>query len=389
MRKDLIPKFHEDLFICAQCAYCTTICEASAFTLWESSAPRGRMFALKEMISGRLDSGPKILDELSDSAFKCTLCGRCEAVCQTDIKLRDLWLDLRTELVNRGHFPKKLSLMRNGIEETGNVANYPNNERASWADFLPDLPEEGLVKEKAEIVYFVGCMSSFSPAISSIPESFAQILLQANIDFTIMGEKEMCCTYPLIVGGFGQDEQLVQSLRKKNVEAVKSTGAKMMVFTCPSCYLTWKEEYVEQFELDIELHHSTQFLRDLIKEGRLKINKTNEKVSYHDPCDLGRNSEEYKAPREILKMIGADLREVDKNKNVAYCCGGGGDVEVYDPDLSTQMSSVAANAFDKTGADITITACQQCKRTFQNTAKTIKSKMKYHDISEFVLDNLS
>tara|TARA_B100000315_G_scaffold112693_1_gene103318 strand:+ start:16610 stop:17653 length:1044 start_codon:yes stop_codon:yes gene_type:complete len=347
------------------------------------------MFALKEMISGRLDSESKILDELSDSAFKCTLCGRCEAVCQTNIKLRDLWLDLRTELVKSGHFPKKLTLMRNGIEKTGNVANYPNNERASWADFLPDLPDEGLEKEKAEIVYFVGCMSSFSPAISSIPESFAQLLLLAKVDFTIMGEKEMCCTYPLIVGGFGQDKELVQSLRKKNVEAVKSTGAKAMIFTCPSCYLTWKEEYVEQFELDIELHHSTHFLRDLIKDGNLKLNKTNEKVSYHDPCDLGRNSKEYDAPREIIKMMGAQLIEASSSRDVAYCCGGGGDVEVYDPDLSVNMSSIAAKAFDATGATTTLTACQQCKRTFQGTAKKIESKMKYMDISEFVLDNLS
>lgn len=386
---ELVPKYREDLYICAQCAFCTVTCEATEFTLWESNSPRGRIFALKEMLEGRLNGNKNsVMEELADSAFKCTLCGRCEAVCQTDINLRSLWLDLRTELVNMGHFPQKLSLMRNAIAETGNVANFPNVERGSWADFVPDVPDDAYQKEKAEVVYFVGCMSSFSPAISSIPESFAQILQKAEVDFLIMGEKEVCCTYPLIVGGYGGDKELMEKLRKQNVEAVKNTGAKAMVFTCPSCYLTWEEEYKNEFGLNIEMHHATHFVRDLVRDGRLKLKKSEAVVSYHDPCDLGRNSNEYEAPREILKLMGAKLVEVDSIRETAYCCGGGGDVEVYDPDLSLKMSSVAARAFDDTGAKITITACQQCKRTFQSTAKKIESPMKYMDIVEFVLEHM-
>jgi len=385
---ELVPRFREDLYICAQCSFCTATCEAAGFTMWESDSPRGRMFALKEMFEGRLDSGPELLEELSASAYKCTLCGRCGEVCQTNIDLRSLWLDLRANLLEKGHFPKKLALMRGGIKETGNVANYPNSERASWADFVPDAPEDLFQKEKADVVYFVGCMSSFSPAISSIPESFAQLLSKAGVDFAILGEKEMCCTYPLIVGGYGGDRELVDELKRKNAEAVRATGATVMVFTCPSCYLTWEEEYIKQFDLDIKLYHSTHYVRDLFKNGALTAKPKREKVSYHDPCDLGRNSNEYEAPREILELLGAELVEPDSTRNVAYCCGGGGDVEVYDPDLSTNMSSVAARAFDETGAAITLTACQQCKRTFQSTAKTIKSPMKYMDIVEYTLEHV-
>ncbi|MEE8432000.1 MAG: (Fe-S)-binding protein [Candidatus Desulfatibia sp.] len=385
---ELVGKYREDLYICAQCSFCTTTCETIGYTLWESNTPKGRMFALKELLEGNLEGKSSIMEELSTSAFNCTLCGRCEAVCQTDIKLRDLWLNLRTELVDRGHFPQKLSLMRDGINDTGNVANYPNNERASWVDFVEDAPDHLFQNEKADVVYFVGCMSSFSPAISSIPESFAQVLHKAGVDFTILGEKEMCCTYPLLVGGLGGDKELTDRLRKANVDAVKATGAKEMVFTCPSCYLTWKEEYIEQYGLDVELYHSTHYIRDLARDGKIKLNKTDTKVCYHDPCDLGRNSKEYEAPRKIISYTGAQLAEPDQTKEIAYCCGGGGVVEVYDPDLSTYMSSAAVRAFDETGAEITLTACQQCKRTFQSTAKAINSSMKYMDIVEFVLEHM-
>lgn len=388
MKTELLPKFNEDLYICAQCSFCTTACETIGYTLWESNTPKGRIFALKELLEGKLDGKNGTLASLADSAFSCTLCGRCEAVCQTDIKLRSLWLQLRTELLNRGHFPKKLSLMRDGIDETGNVASYPNEERASWTDFVEDVPDHGFQKEKAEVVYFVGCMSSFSPAISSIPESFAQLLHKAEVDFTIMGEKEMCCTYPLLVGGFGGDEKLIKKLRDANVEAFKSTGATEMVFTCPSCYMTWKEDYLEQYGLDLKLYHSTQYVNRLIDEGKVKLKKTGVKVSYHDPCDLGRNSNEYEAPRKLLRSTGAELLEPAQNREVGLCCGGGGDVEVYDPDLATYMSSATVRAFDETGADITLTACQQCQRTFQSTAKKINSPMKYMDITEFVLGQM-
>ena len=157
---ELLQKYREDLYICAQCSFCTTSCEATKFAHWESESPKGRMYVLKELFEGNLGGNSDILDELSESAFKCTLCGRCGEVCQTDIDLRSLWLDLRTNLVDRGHFPKKLSLMREGIKESGNVANYPNSERASWADFVPDAPDDLFQKENADVVYFVGCMSA-------------------------------------------------------------------------------------------------------------------------------------------------------------------------------------------------------------------------------------
>jgi len=186
----------------------------------------------------------------------------------------------------------------------------------------------------------------------------------------------------------GDDRELVKRLRDDNVEAVKSTGATEMVFTCPSCYLTWKEEYVEQYGLDVKLYHSTQYINRLVDDGKVKLKKAGVKVSYHDPCDLGRNSKEYEAPRKLVRYTEAELLEPAQNREVGLCCGGGGDVEIYDPDLATYMSSATVRAFDETGADITLTACQQCKRTFQATAKKIDSPMKYLDITEFVLEHM-
>jgi heterodisulfide reductase subunit D len=207
-------------------------------------------------------------------------------------------------------------------------------------------------------------------------------MVKAGLDFTIMGEEEWCCGFPLVSAGMGQATQEVVA---HNLEKVKEIGAGTMVFTCPSCFRNWREFY-QQHLPGVEMVHSTMLLERLLKEGRLPVGRFPHRVAYHDPCDLGRNSGVYRAPREALQAIpGLELVEIDQHGSKAHCCGGGGDLEVSDPDLGTAISVNVLGVIQRTGAEVLVTACQQCKRMFLNAEAQANTGIKVMDIAEVAL----
>jgi heterodisulfide reductase subunit D len=245
-----------------------------------------------------------------------------------------------------------------------------------WADFLPEPLEE---KERAEVLYFVGCMSSFSPAIQQIPQSVATLLQRVGIDFMIMGEEEYCCGYPLLVGGM---KEKISFLIEHNCKQIMDRGIKKIIFSCPSCYYTFSKFYPLQ---DIQLLHYVEYLLQLLDEGRLPLSSINKVVTYHDPCDLGRGLGIYDAPRVLIEAIpGLDFVEMPKSKEMALCCGGGGDLEIVDQPLSQKIGYTVIEEAKKVRVQALITACQQCKRTLQKAAEGIE----VIDISELILLSL-
>ena len=171
-----------------------------------------------------------------------------------------------------------------------------------------------------------------------------------------------------------------------NIEKVKEKGAQSVVFACPSCYQTWHEEY----KLDLPLFHATQFLLDLIKRGRIQFQNEKVRVTYHDPCDLGRSSGIYDPPREILRAIpGVELVELAKNREHCKCCGGGGNLEMVDPQLSVSLAKEKIAEIQATGVDMVVTSCQQCVRTIMTTARKMKIPVKAFNITEFVLRHMA
>ncbi|MDP7240133.1 MAG: (Fe-S)-binding protein, partial [Dehalococcoidia bacterium] len=294
-----------------------------------------------------------------------------------------LWYSMREELVARGMYPRNLDKLREGVDEEHNVYNYPNDERSTWLDFMDDAPEDVVGKPAADVIYFVGCVASYSPAIQSIPQAMAQLLVKTGVDFTIMGEKEWCCGFPLFSAGMGQAASEVIT---HNLDKVKEIGARIMVFTCPSCFRTWREHY-QQHLPGVKMVHSTQLLEEALKRGGLSAGRFPHKVAYHDPCDLGRNSGVYSAPREVLRAIpGLDLVEIEQHGSKSHCCGGGGDLEVSDPDLGTAISVNVLGVVRNTGAEVLVTACQQCKRMFLNAEAQSQTGIKVMDIAEVALE---
>jgi heterodisulfide reductase subunit D len=246
---------------------------------------------------------------------------------------------------------------------------------------MADAPEDLDQREAAEVIYYVGCVSSFSPAAQPITEAFTRVMAAAGLDFAIMGEAERCCGYPLIAAGMMEE---ADALRGHNTAVVRAMGARLVVFNCPSCALTWQELYAGELP-GVQLQHATELLADLIEAGRLALGEHLLTVTYHDPCDLGRNSQVYEAPRQVLAAIrGLRLVEAAESRAQGLCCGGGGDLEMTDPALAADVAVTALDTLAAPGVQAVTTACPQCVRMFQSAAKDGGKAVEVLDVVQIV-----
>jgi len=374
---------------CTRCGECLNSCPVYAEREDEGFNPRGKIQNLKRFIRGQYGLwarifGPKKLNEedikaLSERIFQCTLCGACDIACPVVINPKDLSIAIREIMVEMGHYPKAAENLKKNLLSDHNISADDNEDRAEWVEDIGEIPEHGFQKDKAEVIYFVGCVSSFFPMVQKIPQNFAQIMDKGGVDFTVLGEGEWCCGFPLIGAGMSRE---LEKLKVHNLDKIKEVGAKSVVFSCPSCYRTWKELY----DTDVELLHSSHLLERLIKENKIPLKELNLTVTYHDPCDLGRNSGVYEPPREVLRMIpGVKLVELENNREKTVCCGGGGNVEMVDPELSAGIAQKKIDEIQDTGADIIVTSCQQCVRTISTRARKQGIKLKVMDLTEIVM----
>ncbi|MEE9201008.1 MAG: (Fe-S)-binding protein [Candidatus Brocadiales bacterium] len=384
---------------CTRCGECLRVCETYKDREVDPIAPAIKLKEMKDhllhkyappwasSVLGAKQFSDEDLSTLSEAAFRCTLCGYCTQVCPSKIDLQNMWYSIRQEYsTGVGKYPKGFQHIKDGVASEGNIFNYPNVERALWVDFLEvEPPHGGLQKPKAEVLYYVGCVSSFSPLAQDIPQAFAALLIRAGVDFTILGPNETCCGFPLKAAGM---KAQMEGLREQNIERLKQLGAHTVIFSCPSCFMTWNNEYLPFLD-GVTLKHSTEFLKELLVQGKLKLRKKGLKVTYHDPCDLGRNSGVYEPPREVLRAIpGIDFREIPDNRSDSICCGGGGVLEAADANMASEISYKTYQKFADTGAEILIVACPQCKRMFQAAKKHLKAEMQVMDITELLLKSI-
>ena len=342
-------------------------------------------YGLRALLFGSKDPPKERVAKFSKWMYSCTLCGKCSDFCPVLIQTHELGIGIRRWLVENNTQPKNFNLIKNAIKEKKNVLNMDNDERVMWADFLDTPVKTYKAGDQAETVYFVGCMASFSPTLQDIASAFSEILNKVEENYTILGPAEYCCGYPLHIAGFEED---FKELQDHNVELVKKIGAKKVVFSCPSCYLMWKKFYQKEFP-KVRLLHEVEFLNECIKEGKIKLNNLDIKVTYHDPCDLGRKLKIFEPPREVIKSIpGIVFEELEHNRSDSWCCGGGGDVEIADEKMPGKVAQLTFNEVDKTGADTLITACGACKRTFLNAKRLYGKSFRIMDVTELVLESM-
>ncbi|RPI58492.1 MAG: (Fe-S)-binding protein [Chloroflexi bacterium] len=381
---------------CTRCAECVSACPtyaesdenaeihpqrkiARAKDFWKADhlGLLARLFGIRPASDGDLQVH-------SDGVFRCTLCGRCHVVCPVQIDTRALWISMREQLVDWGLYPEVFDMLRDRITTQHNISGDDNSNRLVWTQNMDRIPEGLEARQGAETVYFMGCVGAMYPRVYSVPQSFAQILERAGESFTTLGSGEWCCGFPLEIAGMGKH---AHDLARHNVEAVRAIGARRLVATCPSCYHTWAHEYPRVLgePLGFEVYHSVELLAELIDEGKIKLNGFSQAVTYHDPCDLGRTSGIFDAPRRVLEAIpGIQFTEMADNRELSLCCGGGGDAEMADASVTAAVSKRRIEQAQATGAQVVVSACQQCNRTLSEAARKNKIRMRAMDITEVV-----
>jgi len=376
----MIPKaVAENFDQCIKCGLCLATCPVCRELFLEKYTPRGKIQLSRYYSQGELD----LTTHYQDIFAKCLLCGACVTTCPSGVELNKVFISMREEIAKKKGVHHKMEELVRSLVVNYNISGEDNSQRGEWRDFLKDLPDHMYQKGKAEVVYFVGCVASFFPMVHKIPQNLVRILELANVDFTILGGEEWCCGFPLI--GAGVPEK-AREMMKHNLEKVNELRAKRVVFSCPSCYRTWQEYY----DTDIELLHSTQLIEKLIKEGAIRLGAVNTTVTYHDPCDLGRNGGIYDAPRQILKSIpGLNFVELENRLAQSVCCGGGGNLEMADSALSGTLAQKKIDEIKRIGAKTVVTSCQQCVRTIKSRARRQKVDLNVWDITELVLKAMS
>jgi Fe-S oxidoreductase len=385
---------------CTRCGECIETCPTFAETRNEEIHPLqkiartksfwkadhlgllARLFGIKPATEGQWQA-------YGQGVYQCTLCGRCHVVCPVQIDTRPLWISLREMLVDRALNPELMDQLRETLTTHYNISGDPNENRLGWKDNMAEVPQGLDRRPQAEIVYFVGCVASFYPMVYSVPQSFVTLMRAAAVDFTTMGGEEYCCGFPLVIAGMGRD---AHDMMRHNVETVRAMGARKLVAACPSCYHTWKHDYPKLMgePLGFEVLHETELLAGLIQAGALELKPVEKTVTYHDPCDLGRTSGIYDAPRQILNAIpGLTLAEMAETGELALCCGGGGDVEMADAEVSQAVGRTRMLQAQETGADLIVTACQQCKRTLLGAARKNKIRIRTLDLCEILLKSVT
>lgn len=321
----------------------------------------------------------------SQTFWLCTVCASCQVRCPRDIEIMDAMLALKEWATREGILvPQGLKTLADRVEHQHNISGDHNSTRLIWSGNLENPPlGVNPPREVAEVVYFVGCVSSFYPRTYSIPQALVQVMDWAGVVFTTLGGEEWCCGYPLYVAGMrDQMTDLVQH----NLKSVRAVGAKRVVFTCPSCYYAWSHVYPEMADTsDLQFLHATEFLNEFLDQNQLVLGPVEETVTYHDPCDLGRKCGVYDAPRELLRAIpGLELREMSMNRETALCCGGGGDIESVDPEVGAEVGAMRIAQVEATGAKYVASACQQCKRTLQEGARKNRIRVRAVDVVELL-----
>lgn len=378
--KSFFASLADEALVCARCGYCQAVCPVFAESGWESSGPRGHMAAALEAARGHA-LGP----EHARRIYECTLCGHCREVCATRIDTVEAWGTLREQLAREGMLDRwPLAKIRDNLRSAHSITGEAPENRLLWQADL-EAPAAALNGQQgAEVVYFVGCVAGLYPQTHAIPQTTTQILAKAGVSFTTLGGEEWCCGFPLLGMGLKEDAAAVA---RHNVEQVKALGAKMLVAACPSCYHTWRDTYPALLGADhgLRVLHASELYAELLASGTLVPQPLEERVTYHDPCDLGRNSGIYDAPRQALAAIpGLELVEMADNRERALCCGGGGNMEAVNPDLVAAIAARRIRQALDTGARTIVTPCQQCKRTLTNAARRSRAKLKVVDLSEII-----
>jgi len=346
------------VYSCSSCGICIDKCQLN------------RSAGINNVQSAYFVKGLKRNDDVYDISLNCLMCGRCETACPVGIELGALRLIQR----RAGEASKDMKTIWTGYmrERNQQIQNGQNNYTKVFQYLKPEI-----IAESPEVLYFAGCMTHLSPGIAA---SMEKIFQAARVNYHFMDQAgSVCCGRPLMMAGKDRE---ARELIQHNTSAIWSSGAKTLVTSCPICLRVFTESY----HLDVEILHHTQYIKNLIDEGKLELKFLHQSVAYHDPCELGRGLGIYDEPRKVLFHIARYKKTASEREN-APCCGGSlGNIQL-DSRKKTLIASDALDNLTCTASDYLITSCPLCKKTFSKAQKTGTPEIL--DIAELVVKAIS
>jgi len=401
-RTTLLESKFKDLFLCIGCRVCDSYCPA--YLSGKPLTPRELILNLKkhlfevgsEWLTAESEEKTPPLppprntsaDEVitKDEIWACLTCRACQEVCPVQLEHIDAIVGLRQNLVmEQAVIPDTAEVALRSIEARGHPWRGTMLTRTEWAEGLDikTLAEDSAI----DILYWVGCTEALEDRSMRIAQAMGKLLTLAGIKVGILGTEESCCGEPARCLG---NEYLFQMQAEKNIELMKSYNIKKIVTACPHCYNTLKNEY-PQFGGEFEVIHHTQFIANLLKEGKLRIIKGSSGViTYHDSCYLGKYNGIYEPPRQILNsMPDVTVVEMKLNRKRGFCCGGGGGHMWLEEKAGRRISEMRIEQVTETKAQIVATACPFCLQMFDDAikAKAAEESLKVMDIAELVAES--
>jgi Fe-S oxidoreductase len=347
------------------------------FEVWDSffGRPEGEAVALN----------PNVIDD--EVIWDCTTCGACVYNCPVDIEHIDSIIDMRRNLVMmESRFPREMQTALTNLENSGNPWGQSQQARLEWTQGLDfDVPVlgEGGKADQYEVLYWVGCAGAFEDRNKKVVRAFAKLMKQAGVSFAILGPNEQCNGDPARRLGH---EYLFQTMAQANIETLDGFGVKKVVTACPHCFNILANEY-PQFEGNYQVRHHSEFLAELVDEGRLRIEKDFEQsVAYHDPCYTARHNDIIEAPRRILSEAGAPVKEMHRHGRHTFCCGAGGGRMWMEERVGKKVNIDRTDEAIAVGTDVLGVGCPFCHIMLDDGVKerNADDRMKVRDLAQIL-----
>jgi len=388
-----------DMATCTECGRCQSQCPA-----WHTEKPLSPKLLIMAMRDhalaniGTEKASEKIVGNAHENAisldvlWSCTTCGACVEECPVDIEHVDHIVNMRRfQVLVESEFPTELGNTFRNLEKAGNPWGANRADRDAWikeVDF-PITVIESVIPEDVEYLFWVGCAGAYEERAKKTTKAVAELLYMSGVKFGVLGKKETCTGDPARRSG---NEFLYQILSRENIETLQETfgtrGVKKVVVTCPHCFTTIGRDYKQQgFEL--QMVHHTQLLNQLVKEGRLKpiapAAADAKKLTYHDPCYLGRHNQIYEPPRELLESAGVEVSEMPRNQERSFCCGAGGGRMWMEEKIGSRINLNRVDEAIATGAEEVAVGCPFCRVMISDGMVAKESSVEVLDVAQIML----
>ncbi len=392
-----LSDYREQVWGCVRCNYCQSIpawnlkssrfyhiCPAFFDKGFAAYSGMGKVHIARAILEGDFDYDES--PQLMDIIYRCTACGGCQMNCLPVIAREPLKVieALRAKVLEDGQepFPEHQTILRS-MKDYGNPYLQPRGRKERWTKGLEVSTLNPDKKGDREILYYVGCTSAYDPKVQQMTKDTAEIFNRAGIDYGILGNREICCGSTAMRIGAAS---LFEEVARKNIALFNSLGVEKIVTSCAGCYRVLKWEYSEVGKIKPQVLHFVEYLDCLIKDKLVELRTPiNQRVTWHDPCHLGRLGGIYEEPRRILNSLpGIELFEMERIKDYAWCCGAGGGARAAFPDFARRTAEERLEEARATGADMVVTQCPFCLSNLSAASEATGGEMAIVDIAALV-----